>query len=48
MCCFIVGLPLDVRFEIDDEVDVIWSNDIDPIDIKLMLLFGSWLIKWID
>jgi len=33
MCCFIVGLPLDVGFEIYLEVDAaVWCSDIDPIN----------------
>jgi hypothetical protein len=30
MCCFIVGLPINVGFEKDHEVDgAVWHNDID-------------------
>jgi hypothetical protein len=33
MCCFIVGLSLDVEFEIDIEADaVVWHSDIDPVN----------------
>jgi hypothetical protein len=33
MCCFIVGLPLDVRFEMDLEVDAaVGRSDINLVN----------------
>lgn len=34
MCCFIVGLPIDIRFEKDLETDVAhWHYDIDAVNV---------------
>jgi hypothetical protein len=36
MCCFIVGLPLDVGFEMDLEADVaIWRSDINLVMLEI-------------
>jgi hypothetical protein len=35
MCCFIIGLPLDVRFEMDLEADAqVWRSDIDSVMLE--------------
>jgi hypothetical protein len=35
MFCFIVGLPLNVGYEMDLEVDVaVWHSDIDPVMLE--------------
>jgi predicted P-loop ATPase len=35
MCCFIVGSPLDVEFEMKLEADaVVWCSDIDLVMIE--------------
>jgi len=35
MCCFIVGLPLNVVFELELEVDaIVWRSGIDPIMLE--------------
>jgi hypothetical protein len=35
MYCFIVGLPLDVRFEMDIEADVaVWCSDFNLVMLK--------------
>jgi hypothetical protein len=38
MCCFIVGLPLNVKIEIDLEVDAgVYRSDIDPVMLENLL-----------
>jgi hypothetical protein len=35
MCCFIVGILLDVGFEMDLEADsVVWRSDIDSVMLQ--------------
>jgi hypothetical protein len=50
MCCFIVGLLLDVRFKKDlDAIAAVWSNDRDLVNAwGLITGFFCWLLMVIN